>query len=286
MLIRKDTTVKIQIAAKIIGSSMSEHFVEFVIRTASSLNKPDSHKTDTAPEILNKTQNYFNFDISTMDLGNVRIQSFYELFKGNLSGMEARYTFIEQTSPSIDPSSLISKENHVHKFYNHVQRLRYINEILPYFVSFEDNLKRIESLPPWVMIEGNPNFLSRLEELITFLKSMDVPSHDGVRNKICFFNYDYLYRDPDNCTLKQVTESMTDKMVPVLRKIITRRTHYGIYKELNLLIGRSKPKKQTTSSETQKMEAPVAMMHMLSNERRRKTRRYGRRVKKTRRIRR
>lgn len=291
VLLQKDTMVKVQIVMKLKEVSESDHYFEMVIALQKNhFNTSNTTNTTTIdrlqrlqhaeelPDYINKLDYQSRgFELASMNLPNVRIQSFYSLVDENRDSIENRFRL------AISPAR--------HKFYNHVQRLVYLNQIFPYFVvgSEEFGLARNDprryklskererelAKKPYLTDITNTSVLASFQRLFKTLKTFDDPY--GVRgllgnnvtpvNPICLFDY---RRVGEHCTLDQIETLLFGNMIPIFSKML-QSTEKGTYKNLNRFTKRNvAPKK----SEEKPVYAPMVLTHGRSD---RKTRRRLRR---------
>ena len=272
-LLLEKTMVKVQIVGKFKGVSHSDHFFEMVIGLLTNIIPPPSNTAiaslakfkiseQEAPDFLNKERDAHGYNLLTMDLQYIRIQSFYKLIDDNIDSIKNRFDFHDD-------------DEYRHKFYNHVQRLRYLNAIFPYFVT--DNKKDADSAPYLTYIK-NSSVLAAFQRLIKFIKSYDTPDEYGIGidNKICYFNYNYKKGDVCNPTL--LFESLIGNIIPTFREML-KHVPKGIYPNINKMIHKS--------AEAKAVEKPKMSIAILKERRsrrgkgmrrQRRTRKYRRSV--------
>jgi hypothetical protein len=102
---RVNNMMKVQLCVKYKGATDSEHILEFVYPLI-----------EMEPIKFQVNQR----ESKTIFVGPHMVESFGELFKGNYDSITHRLGFI-------------GKPEFQHKFYNHVQRLRYLNRIIPIY---------------------------------------------------------------------------------------------------------------------------------------------------------
>jgi hypothetical protein len=132
--------LKIQCLVKFTGVEKSDHILEFVY--------PLRTKEDR--DNVKFRQEYF--EIQSMRINNIRIQSFAELLRENVDSISNRSVFIGNLELQ-------------HKFYNHVQRLIYLNHIIPLFIA-----ERAAANRPYLIYSGSNyeyNLTSKLEQVIS-----------------------------------------------------------------------------------------------------------------------
>lgn len=267
VLFQQETMVKVQIVMKLKDVSESDHYFEMVIPLLR--NNFNSNSTDM-PNNLNKSDYGGNFELICMNLPNVRIQSLYSLINGNQDSIENRFQF------AISPLR--------HKFYNHVQRLKYLNQIFPHFVvgSEEFGLSRTDprryplsrkrayeiARKPYLIDITNTTVLSSFQKLFQSLKTFDDPH--GVRgllgnnfasvNPICLFDYKWA---GEPCTLEQVEMELFGNMIPIFSKML-QSTEKGTYKNLNRFT-----KRKASKTDEKPVYAPI-----VQTVRNRRTRRF------------
>lgn len=102
---RVNNMMKIQLCVKYKGAKNSEHILEFVYPLI-----------EKEPIVFKERQR----ESKTIFLGTNIVESFGELYQGNYDSITHRLGFI-------------GNSEFQHKFYNHVQRLRYLNRIIPIY---------------------------------------------------------------------------------------------------------------------------------------------------------
>jgi hypothetical protein len=260
-----DALIKIQISAKLKDVSEPCHLFEMLINLQDTHYGGDEEAPAGAgaasahtkfkptgidyPEFINKTDMPFSFNVRTMNLPNVRIESFYSLVEGNRDSIKNRLVLAISTQR--------------HKFFNHIQRLKYLNEIIPYFVTnnAKDLLKR-----PYLTDITHPAILSSFQELFRLIRTLDeeykarnVNPLEEI-NPICLFDYRNL---GENCTREKVEDNLFGNMVKVFSKMLSLTETHG-YRNIH------KFTKRHIGSPKKEKEKAVMMMYNITRRRRRR----------------
>ena len=154
------TMIKIQLICKFSGMQKYDHLIEFVLPTFTNSNLLNlayynKVKTDPFKSIIKLTIN----DIY------IYCENFNELLNGNLDSIQNRKKIINMNKNS---SELI-----IHKFFNHIGRLQYLNYSFPFLVS--ENIISI----------NNNYYVYNLIDLINELLLLLVLN----KNKLCKYMY-------------------------------------------------------------------------------------------------
>ena len=183
----REPTIKILVIAMFEGVAEADHIFDFSFRgdldTIGEL--PPLIKPREIPRMFLKTQN--------PQFTNIPVQNFAELIAGNWSGM-------------YDRQRLVNTENS-HKLFNHIQRMRYLNTLLPMILNL-DNLDR----------EDSSNIAREVIGFCFFLNNIDAETK-------CKFSY----IQPDECTPKTIKEielSMLDKLLGMVGEKFPERKKF------------------------------------------------------------
>ena len=248
LLLKTSTMLKVQIMVKLKGVSHSDHIFEMVIVTntknygdvagtpSPTVKKIEFRPADGTPEILNKTASKYYFDVRTMNLPNVRIQSFYSFITDNREALVKRLVFA------------ISQKQH--KFYNHIQRLKYLTEIIPYFVTNKADYAK----NPYLSNIADPGIVSAFNALFAELTQLD--DSYGIReeiNPICLFDYKNIGKE---CTLEKVEDSLFGNMVKTFTKMLSVTERFA-YTNVNSFIKRHKKPSANAATAAKPMYPPM-----------------------------